>query len=165
MNSKAVTINARKFDNRIHRTWQAELVSRKGPLLTFIGEFALDISHPDLGEIKRGTVSYEYYWLDRWYNVFRFENPSGELRNYYCNVNKPPVFSGDTLDYVDLDIDVLIKKDLSHEVLDLDEFLENSVRYGYGPQIEKKAEESLEEILTLFRERKFPFEDAGHSNS
>ena len=64
----------------------------------FLGVFDLEVEHPDLGIIRRGTVSYEYYWLDQWYNVFRFENPDGPLRNYYCNVNMPPVFANNVLD-------------------------------------------------------------------
>ena len=36
--------------------------------------FDEEIEHELLGTISSGTISTEYYWLDRWYNVFRFSD-------------------------------------------------------------------------------------------
>lgn len=154
---QSITINARKFDGKIHRSWQAELIEQRSSLLIFVGEFAEEVKHPNLGVIRRGTLSYEYYWLNRWYNVFRFHHPNGELRNFYCNINMPPVFENQSLDYVDFDIDVLIWNDFSHEILDLEEFKENTVKYRYPPKVIEKVYQSLDEILRLLKNRKFPF--------
>ena len=103
-----IQINARKFDNKIHRSWKCKFIEQRDSLLIFAGEFDREITHNDLGIIRRGTVSYEYYWLDRFYNIFRFHEPEGSLRNFYCNVNVPPTFENGVLDYIDLDIDVLV---------------------------------------------------------
>lgn len=156
---KIVTINARKYSGVIHRSWKAELISRDENLLTFIGCFTDSIQHPNLGIIRRGTISYEYYWLDRWYNVFRFHEPEGDLRNFYCNINMPPKFDQAQLDYIDFDIDVLVWKDFSFEVLDVDEFDENFVRYKYPPEIRHKVFDTLDEVLSLIGTREFPFSE------
>ena len=153
-----VTINSRKYDRTICRTWRAELIERVRSLLVFAGEFDLDVDHADLGFIPRGTVSYEYYWLDRWYNVFRFLLPDGGLRNYYCNVNMPPTFENGVLDYVDLDIDVLVWPDGSHQVLDMDEFEENAVLFGYSNDVRTNAIDSLSKLISLKECGKFPFD-------
>ncbi|MGI8639566.1 MAG: DUF402 domain-containing protein [Pyrinomonadaceae bacterium] len=155
--NKLITINSRKFDGKIHRSWKAELIKQENFLLTFVGEFDKEIEHPHLGVIRRGTISYEFYWLDRWYNVFRFHEPDGDLRNFYCNINMPPAFEKRILDYVDLDIDVLVWKDFSFEVLDLDEFEENAVKYKYSPAIYDKANESLAELTVMIKKKSFPF--------
>lgn len=76
-----VSINSRKFDGKIHRSWKAEFVEQKNTLLLFVGVFDEEIRHPQLGLIRRGTVSYEYYWLDRWFNVFRFHEPEEFVTN------------------------------------------------------------------------------------
>ena len=78
--SKAITINSRKYDGRLHRSWQATLTEQSTSLLKFVGEFDQEIKHQHIGVIRRGTVSYEYYWLERWYNVFRFHEPVLRLR-------------------------------------------------------------------------------------
>ena len=155
---KTTIINARKFDNSIHRSWKADLVKRTDKLLFFVGIFEQEIVHPKLGTIKSQTTSYEYYWLDRWYNVFRFHEPDGQFRNYYCNVNMLPTLQNNILNYVDLDIDVLVKKDLTFEVLDINEFKTNSIKYNYPKEIKIKAEDSLSELRSLIKNREFPFD-------
>ncbi|MGI9037038.1 MAG: DUF402 domain-containing protein [Pyrinomonadaceae bacterium] len=152
------TINSRKADNRIHRTWLAKCLEENADYWLFVGEFSETVEHQQLGVIRRGTISYEYYWKERWYNVFRFHEPEGDLRNFYCNINQPPSISDKVLNYIDLDIDVLVRKDFSFEILDLDEFETNSVRFGYAEEIFLNVERSLCELLNLIKTRQFPFE-------
>jgi protein associated with RNAse G/E len=155
---KSVTINSRKFDGSIHKSWQADLIEEKDSLLIFLGEFEKEVRHSHLGVIRPGTLSYEFYWLSGWFNVFRFHEPDGGFRNFYCNLNMPPKFENDILDYVDLDIDVLIWKDFSVEILDMDEFEANAKKYNYPAEIKNRTKESLEEILALVEKREFPFD-------
>lgn len=156
--NKLITINSRKYDGKIHRSWKAELICQKDSLLILVGKFEQEVKHSYLGVIRRGTVSYEYYWLDRWYNVFRFHEPDGNLRNFYCNINQPPKFEKGTLDYVDLDIDILVWKDLSTSILDLDEFDENARIFNYSDDLIKRSKETLTLLLHQIKDRKFPFD-------
>lgn len=151
-----ITVNSRKYDGTIRRSWSCELIEQEGSLLTFVGEFDTTVDHPDLGRIEKGTTSYEYYWLDRWYSIFRFHEPSGGLRNFYCNINMPPRFSGEVLDYVDLDIDVLIWPDLRYDVLDRDDYETNAKRFGYSKHVNEKVEEALNELLKMIETRNLP---------
>ncbi len=151
-----VTINSRKYDQSIRRSWTARLVETKGALLIFAGLFDRDVDHPDLGLINSGTVSWEYYWLDRWYSIFRFHDPDGRLRNYYCNINMPPVFTGIALEYVDLDIDVVVWPDLSYKVLDLDEFEANAAIFEYPEKVQSRASAALDEVVALIEKGRLP---------
>ncbi len=157
--NKIIAINSRKFDGNIHRSWKAEFIEQKDSLLTFVGEFEQEVKHSHLGVIRRGTVSYEFYWLDRWYNIFRFHEPNGDLRNFYCNVNMPPTFEEGILNYVDLDIDFLVWKDFSFEILDVDEFEENSFKFNYSQEIHDEVNKSLEELKNMIKNKLFPFSD------
>lgn len=158
---EAVTINSRKYDLSIRRSWTCTFLNQKETLLEFVGEFAGEIQHPELGLIKRGTVSYEFYWLDRYYNVFRFHEPDGSLRNFYCNINLPPVFANNVLDYVDLDIDVLVWPSFEYKVLDLDDFEANAKVYNYPNEIRSKAMQTLDTLLASIHAREFPFDQRG----
>lgn len=154
---KNITINARKFGGEIHRSWNCELIEQIDTLLIFVGVFKDEIVHPELGIIRPGTVSYEYYWLDRWYNIFRFHEPEGALRNFYCNINLPPTFEAGVLDYVDLDIDLLVSENFQIKVLDLEEFEINSVKFNYPKPVIEKAFASLTDLISLAEQRHFPF--------
>lgn len=155
--SQHITVNSRKYDQTIRRSWNCELVEQTESLLVLVGVFDEDVTHADLGHIKRGTVSREYYWLDCWYSIFRFHEPDGTLRNYYCNINQPPKFENGVLDYVDLDIDVLVWPDLKYKILDVKEFEENAVRYKYPESVAAKTYETLAELTILIKKRDFPF--------
>ncbi len=155
--NQKITINSLKFDGKIQRTWKADLIQTRDSLLIFAGVFENEISHPELGVIRRGTISYEYYWLDRWYNIFRFHEPEGDFRNYYCNLNMPPKFEKKVLDYIDMDIDVWVSKDFSYEILDLDEFITNSKKYSYSEDLQIKVFQTLDELVNLIKIKGFPF--------
>ena len=129
-------------------------------MLVLEGKFDADIEHDLLGTIVSGTHSLEYYWLDRWYNVFRFSRPNGELRNYYCNVNVPPSFNGGILSYVDLDLDILVAPDFSFQILDAKDFERNAAVYGYDDEIRANAQRALRELVAMIERRSFPFNDA-----
>ena len=154
-----ITVRACKFDGSEHRTWPAKVLRQEGTLLVLDAKFDREIQHDLLGTIALGTTSIEYYWLDRWYNVFRFANPSGGLRSYYCNVNVPPTFDGKVLSYVDLDIDILVEPDFSYQIVDLDDFESNAERYSYSLETRTSAKRALKELVHLIEKRYFPFTD------
>lgn len=158
MQDETITVNSRKFDQSIRRTWKCRFLKRNGSLIECIGEFDEEVEHPQLGLIRRGTVSHEYYWLDRWYNVFRFQEPNDKLRNFYCNIAMPPTFENGVLDYVDLDIDVLVWKDFTVEILDREDFERNTVTFDYSDEMKSKVVESLAYLIQAIEAQRFPFD-------
>ena len=70
----------------------------------------------------------------------------------------PPVFANGVLDYVDLDIDLVVWPDLSFQVLDREEFEENARVFGYSDEILKRVEDSLSVVIKLIENRHFPFD-------
>ena len=143
----------------LHRTWNAEVIRQEGSLVVLDAEFPEEVVHDLLGTIASGTQSLEYYWLDRWYNIFRFAQPDGKLRNYYCNVNVPARFDGNTLSYVDLDLDILVDPDFSYTVLDVEDFERNAERYGYTQEVQANARQALKELVSMIEARAFPFSE------
>jgi hypothetical protein len=157
-NGERVTVNSRKYDGRVSRSWPARLKRREGSLVVVEGVFEEEVNHALLGRIVAGTLSTEFFWADRWYSVFRFREPSGALRNFYCNLNTPPSFGEGVIDFVDLDIDVLVAPDFSCRVLDEDEFELHAERYQYPPEFRRRARQALAEVLALVAGRQFPFD-------
>jgi protein associated with RNAse G/E len=148
-NPMTIIVNSRKYDGTITRSWNADLASVRPHFLKLLGRFEADIEHPNLGLIKEGTISHEYFWTDRWYNVFRFHEPTGELRNYYLNLTMPPTYSKGVLDYVDLDIDILVWPDGRCDVLDQEDFEKNAQKFGYPDEVKRKVDLELETLLTM----------------
>lgn len=152
-----ITVRSLKHGGRPHRTWRARLKSVRGPLVVLEAFFAEEVSHPILGRIEAGTPSREYFWTDRWYNVFRFGTPEGRLLNFYCNIGTPARLEDGTLTFTDLDVDVLVRPDLSYTILDEDEFEAHSVAYSYPPAYRQRTREALGELVSLIEGGEFPF--------
>lgn len=151
-----ITVNSRSYDGAVRKSWKCELIERSGNELLLRGEFDNEVEHPDLGLIRRGTVSFEYYWLDRWFNVFRFHEPGGELRNFYCNISMLPEYAADVLDYVDLDIDILVQPDFSYSILDREDFEANARRFDYPDAVRTKVEETVRDLVRKLDRHEFP---------
>ena len=153
MNNYAVTVEALNFDLSLRKSWPARLLESRDDRIVLLGEFHRDINHPELGIISRGTRSREFFFADRWYNIFEFTEASGELRSFYCNLAMPPTFADSVLRYVDLDIDVSVTADGTVKVLDLDEFYENAERFSYSEDVKHRADEAMRELLELIERR------------
>src|SRR5437016_4816016 len=157
--SERITVRVLKYDGTEYRRWPARLARRDGSFIVLEGEFEYDVDHSLLGSIRRGTRTEEYYWLDRWYNIFRFLDDAGGTRLYYCNVSTPPQFDGELLSYVDLDIDILVQPDLSYRVLDSDEFEAHALQYGYSEETRTNAYAALSGLIYLIEHEQFPFKE------
>ena len=152
-----ITVRVLKHDGAEYRRWNAKLSRCDQDLIILDAEFDVDVSHELLGEIKRRTKTVEYYWLNRWYNVFRFLKDDGSTRLWYCNINTPPELNGGTLTYIDLDIDILVQPDFSFQVLDEDEFETNAGLYGYSPKEKLSARSAVDELIGMIEQHLFPF--------
>lgn len=148
----SITVNSRKYDGTVRRSWAGEVVATSDSAIDLVGVFDGSVDHPDLGRIEQDTVSHERFYRDRWYNYFRFEHPSGTLRNYYINICMPPSIGDHVIDYVDLDIDIIVWPDGRIVTLDLDEFTENARIFGYPADVVTTAQSTLDDIHRILRD-------------
>jgi protein associated with RNAse G/E len=91
-----------------------------------------------------------------WTAAFNAAPRSTEI---YCDITTPPRWpTPDRVTMVDLDLDVLRKRDTALTLLvDEDEFAEHQVRYGYPPEVVAAAEESARRLMTAVADGAGPF--------
>ena len=79
---------------------------------------------PFMGVVfKTGDRFVEYYYTDRWYNIFAIhDREDGQIKGWYCNIGKPAVFEDGVLSYIDLALDLWVATDGRQTLLDEDEF-------------------------------------------
>jgi protein associated with RNAse G/E len=105
-----------------------------------------DMPFPDV-VFKRGDRFVEYYYTDRWYNIFAvYDRDDDRLKGWYCNIGKPAIFEDSTVSYIDLALDLWVSTSGKQTILDQDEFeaLELSEELRTG------ALKGLEELQQLF---------------
>lgn len=103
--------------------------------------------------LKKGDRFVEYYYSDRWYNIFVIHDRDDEqVKGWYCNIGLPAVFEDGLVSYVDLALDLWVSVSGEQTVLDEDEFealpLSDEWRNG--------ALNGLKELKNLFLNDKPP---------
>jgi protein associated with RNAse G/E len=152
-------IEVRKWDQRLHYAMFATLVEDDGERLWFAAQVGTVIEHFTYGSIWSTIAPFDLVlWRDRWYNVYINADVSGVLEHYYCNVALPPIIEGHTLSFVDIDLDVRFWLDGRHEVLDEDEFIAHTALFGYPDDVQRRARQTVQELLALWQARQPPFD-------
>ena len=102
---------------------------------------------------KKGDRFVEYYYSDRWYNIFAiYDRDDGKLKGWYCNIGKPAVIEDHVVSYVDLALDLWVSVDGKQTVLDQDEF----EALDLSDELRWSALRGLEDLKKLFLNNKPP---------
>jgi uncharacterized protein len=111
---------------------------------------------------KEGYVmdrpSLEYFSFTEWFTAaMQFEN--GQILFYYCNVAMPSTVHGDVVCFVDLDLDLIKKAESDWQVVEEDEFRDNSVTYQYPGELIYQAVSSLDSLRLKIADGEFSFDE------
>ncbi|RIK28699.1 MAG: DUF402 domain-containing protein [Anaerolineae bacterium] len=103
--------------------------------------------------LKKDDRFVEYYYTDRWYNIFAiYDRDDGALKGWYCNIGKPAVIEDGVVSYVDLALDLWVSVDGKQTVLDEDEFEALNLTDG----LREGALTGLSELKQVFLREKPP---------
>jgi len=94
-------------------------------------------------------------WIANW-------NHAGDVA-VYVDITDTPVVREGIIRAVDLDLDVIARRDGTVEVVDRDEFEAHSVSMAYPPDVIARAEVAAAGVEGLMRGAQAPFDDTGPS--
>ncbi len=112
----------------------------------------------DLGFVvfRQGDVFTEWFYTDRWYNVFRVEDGRNrELKGWYCNITRPATITDDKVWADDLALDLYVMPNGSVILLDEVEF--DALNLPIDERI--AALRAVESIRNAVRKRVSPFDE------
>ncbi len=102
---------------------------------------------------KTGDRFVEFYYSDRWYNIFEIhDRDDGQIKGWYCNVGMPAMFEEGIVSYVDLALDLWVSSNGNQTVLDEDEF----AQLGLEEEVRAGAMLGLQELRLLFESKNPP---------
>jgi predicted RNA-binding protein associated with RNAse of E/G family len=125
-------------------------------LRTGWGRVPLDLGFVVLEPGDRWT---EYFYADRWYNIFEIRASDGRLKGWYCNVTRPARICGHEVAAEDLALDLWVAPDGEVQVLDEDEF----AALPLPPAERETARQALAELQAMVARGAAPF-DRGHDD-
>jgi len=133
--------------------YEGEQISRDTSTIV-LGAFFTREDMPFLDvTFKKGDRFVEYYYSDRWYNIFAiYDRDDAQLKGWYCNIGKPAVFEKGLVSYVDLALDLWVSVDGNQTVLDEDEFEALSL----SDELQRAARQGLSDLRQVFLNGKPP---------
>jgi len=157
-----IRILSTKFDGSPHYEYWGRLIDQHEGVIRVITDAGTPTSSYRGEGLMRSRMT-QLFFTDRWYNVFHNYVPVGRLgMHWYANVGTPARIEGDTLHWVDLDLDLMDTQVRGLFVDDEDEFAEHQILMSYPPEIVASAEAALAELLSLAGALRFPLDHDTH---
>lgn len=156
-----VHIDMRKWPDHLHWQYDARLLGED--------EHGVWVHAPSDTIIKRGSepsrpLGIGFVGLiprdDWWIVEFYTDHP---WHSVYVNIGTTPVWDGNRVTQIDLDLDVVRKMDDTVAVLDEDEFTEHQLRYSYPPHLVTAARDATDAAVTSVQLRQEPFGSAANT--
>lgn len=116
----------------------------------------------DLGytRFEPGDRFLEYYYAQRWFNIFDIASPNGTRKGWYCNVAEPARIYDDHIEQIDLILDVWVTPRGETLVLDEDEFAADTM---LSQAQRKGAQNGLQALLAQVAARVDTFASLAHN--
>lgn len=141
-----VRVVYRKYDGKLH--WHQRM--------RYLGEdqYGVWLGAPPNSVSQRGhepevthpSAHVQLFPRDRWFTaIFNDEPRSTEI---YCDITTPVEFGEEEFTMIDLDLDVVKRRDGSIYVDDEDEFADHQVKYAYPPDVIETAQASCDWLVT-----------------
>lgn len=148
-----VEVVARKPDGRPSYRFRSRIVEDAGDRVAVAIPRGTEVDSARHGPYCTTTDAVLHLWRDRWFNVVVHRDEDGRPSLYYCNVAMPPEITRDRISFVDLELDLFVRNDLSFETLDREEF-EAADLTG---DVRRRALAAAAALRTMIEERRFPF--------
>ena len=155
MPSETVRVVYTKFDGSAHRDYPARKLS-EDDLGIWVGvpRGTASVYHgrPSVEQIPFVLLIPHAAW---WTGMF---NPPPRTSEVYCDITTPARWEGDTVHIVDLDLDVVRRRETQAvELRDEDEFEDHRERFGYPAEVVTEAYAAARKLMVALGDGSEPF--------
>lgn len=157
MSNEQITIQAMKYGNRPHYEWNTTLLQKTPAHIFVLGEYGRQLKHhtkEKIFTVENWTI--EFFSFESWFTVSA-DVVNGTISQYYCNINQPAKNYGNTISFVDLDLDY-VQRNGQWKVVDEDEFESNAIKYSYPAELKQRARQELVNLQERISHKRFPFD-------
>jgi predicted RNA-binding protein associated with RNAse of E/G family len=138
--------------------YQGELLQRLPTGVVIQAQWTLPTKELGYTRFEPGDTFTEYYYNDRWFNIFAILDVNGKRKGWYCNVAQPAMIFDDRIEQVDLLLDVWVNAQGESLLLDEDEF---AAATTLSEEQRRGAHEGLRTLLQLLATHSEAFSPLG----
>jgi uncharacterized protein len=137
-------------------TYSGEVIERGVDFVCIQAKFTLETRDLGYMVMKTGDVFTEWFYSNRWYNIFRVQDvDTGELKGFYCNITRPAQIGEADVKADDLEMDIFVKPDGVILLLDLDEYR----KLALSETEDAAVQAAMIEIRLRVEKREAPFDE------
>jgi predicted RNA-binding protein associated with RNAse of E/G family len=153
-----ITIEKRNHVGQRVFSYEGELLERSATHVCIVATFGRNDVNAGCVVFRKGDTMTEWFFSDRWYNIFRLQDvQTGLLKGWYCNITRPAEIEETVVGADDLALDVFVSTEGVVTVLDEDEF-EQLLLSGAD---RNAALSAVDELRTLVAARADAFAEIG----
>ena len=149
-----ITVTKKDAQGQPKIQYKGEVLERSAYRIVIQASWTLPTKDLGYTTFEPGDRFIEYYYTNRWFNIFDISSADGIHKGWYCNVAEPAVISDDHIEQVDLILDVWVDPNGETLILDEDEFAADttlSKRQRHG------ARQGLQALLEMIAARQGTF--------
>src|SRR5699024_736617 len=109
----AIKMIARKHDRSFHRSWEYNTRLVENETENIVVNNTTLVTNKDLSTSTTKYRSLFYFSKESWFNIIHIDDEKAPY--YYCNISSPFEKEGDTLTYIDYDIDIKVDSHYNYE--------------------------------------------------
>ena len=149
-----LTVKKLNLNHELIIAYDGEVLERTPEAIVLEARFSRETMDLGYAVLEHHDRFVEHFFADRWYNIFEIHSVHDDhLKGWYCNIVKPAAFGAETIEQVDLALDVWINPDGSYHVLDRDEF--EALEIDQATRL--RAQQAVGELIYLLYHRAAPF--------
>jgi hypothetical protein len=150
-----ITINKLNLKHELLWSYSGVVLDRSDNAIKLEARFNRETSDAGYVIFENDDRFVEYFYADRWYNIFEIHSVKDDrLKGWYCNIAKPALFCDNTIDQVDLALDVWINPDGAALILDEDEFADLRL----DDVTRQQALQAVQDLIGLAHQHITPFD-------
>lgn len=153
---KPEEVAVRKLDpqGRLVTTYPATVLERTADGIVLDARWTRPTLDLGYTTFETGDRFIEWFFTNRWYNIFEIRGGDGRLKGWYCNIAAPARITTDDVSCRDLLLDLWVAPDGRMRTLDEDEFAEETCLTA---DERTRALAAIEELRSMVRRDAPPF--------
>ena len=151
---RTVVVQKRNTSGEVVVSYEAELAERVPGGVRLEARWTREPLPLGYTTFETGDRFIEWFFSDRWYNIFEIASADRALNGWYCNVAALAIITEHTVSCVDLLLDLWVAPDGTTRVLDEDELAADTM---LDDVMRAHAFEVLNELMRMVRRRQGPF--------
>lgn len=144
-----------KHDGRFHRSWE------ENDLLYYKGDVLIGSNQHTLVTESKGSQWYTkepalfYFHHAYWFNIIILFTKDDYY--FYCNISSPFTWHHEEVHYIDYDIDIIVRSNLTYTIVDRDEYNIHKRKYNYPSSLQQNIEKAIRQLMYRIKNQKEPF--------